>query len=346
MKKRSVEENGVAEKNKEEEERRVARDLAREMGLSATDSGELASEAIARQSQETSHETETANGGFNLTSKNQKRNRRNDRHEMQREQKTRDARTKIMENFLGKENKQQNKTIVISLENRADTLVNVEKATNLQITTVLASELDVRDIIEVRTNRVKKKATIQINSSNDCHQKSKAFTESIENNEEKQINFGGQSRWTASIIHRSSVGVVRGIPLEEDISSIKWYCKEMGYSVGEVRRLGLTATVVSIQFHGPLPDTVTFPFSFRNLPTRVDPYTPGPKKCLNCYECGHMTSKCEGPLRCVKCGGGHKADSCDNRTPKCPNCDGEHGPTSNECLVNKDKHKKKKNCLD
>ena len=118
------------------------------------------------------------------------------------------------------------------------------------------------------------------------------------------MSVGNQARWTAKLIQRSIVGVVKGVPVEEDVNKIKWYCAKKGHTVGEVRRLGPTATVVSIEFLGPLPESISFPFSFRQWPTKVEPYTPGPKKCFKCFEYGHMTTQCVGPLRCAKCGGG------------------------------------------
>ena len=177
--KKSVEENGACKKSKEEEdkERKEARDLARDMGISATDScdpegGGRKLDTRATSPKSTNKEGEpiptlvplannaTGNNdgsGFSLSTSDQKRNRRIERQEMEREQKARNARNKIIENVLGIDKKVQNKTIVISLENRADTMINVEKSTNLHITSILSSQMDIRDIIEVRKNSIKKK---------------------------------------------------------------------------------------------------------------------------------------------------------------------------------------------
>ena len=343
--KNTVKEKSMAPKRKDNEEgieeQRGSSGPPRDL---STENGNLAADGITSQEplQQVCPENNKHDSDFSLTSKNIKNNKRKEKSEMQREEKARNARNQILENILGTSKQEQNKTILITIQNRTDTLLNVEKANKIQIYSVLSSELDVRDIIEVRINTLKQKATIQINTSTHCYTKSKSFIESIENKEEKLFSVGGQTRWTATLLQRSSVGVVRGVPVNVEINSIKWYCKEMGYSVGEVRRLGQTATVVSIEFHCPLPDSLTFPFNTGKWPSRVEPYyTQGPRKCLKCFEYGHMTSKCEGPLRCIKCGGGHMADSCDDRTPKCPNCEGEHGPTYKECPINMEKKREK-----
>ena len=158
------------------------------------------------------------------------------------------------------------------------------------------------------------------------------------------VELGDQVSWVAKIIQRSAIGVIRGVPVNESIQDIKWHCEVRGHRVRTVKKLG--PTVASIQFDGPLPSQIMFPFSFGKQATKVEPFTPGPRHCMKCFSFGHMAFSCSKPLRCAKCGGeNHLATNCPGRPPKCPNCGGPHGPLWKECSVNQEKKDQKKRMI-
>ena len=271
--------------------------------------------------------------------------KKSEKREMKREQKVRNAQSRLRETFFGRERDQViEKTLIVSLENGQGTNVQVENTNSRLIYNVLEKYINPKDITEIRMNKTKQKATLEVKSSEFCLPASKTFIERLEQKEEIKVELGNQVSWTVKIIQRSAIGVIRGVPVNEGIDDIQWLCEERGFRVRSIRKLG--PTVVSIQFDGSLPSHIWFPFSYGNQATKVEPFIPGPRHCMKCFGFGHMAMQCKGPLRCAKCGGdNHLAATCTGKTPKCPNCGGKHGPLWNECPVNQDKKAKKKEII-
>ena len=233
---------------------------------------------------------------------------------------------------------------IVSLQNRQGTQINVENANIRQIYNVLEKYINHKDIKEIRLNKVKQKATLEIKKSVCCLPASKSFIERLELKEEINVELGNQVFWAVNAIQRSAIGVIRGVPVNEGVEDIKWLCEREGFKVRTIRKLG--PSVLSIQFEGPLPSQIWLPFSYGNQATKVEPFIPGPKHCMKCYGFGHMANTCMGPLRCAKCGGdNHLAAKCPGKTPKCPNCEGQHGPLWNECPINQEKKAIKKSII-
>ena len=114
------------------------------------------------------------------------------------------------------------------------------------------------------------------------------------------------------------------------MKNIKGFLEDIGYNIIDIRRMG--PTVICIKFKGPLPEAIKFPF--KEWPSVVEKYSPGPMRCWNCLKYGHHISECKNKVCCVICGGEHKKDDCDKRAPICPNCGGSHGPTAPDCPIN------------
>ena len=78
-----------------------------------------------------------------------------------------------------------------------------------------------------------------------------------------------------------------------------------------------------------LPDHITT-FGKRNIP--VEPFTPKPRQCKNCFEFGHGERTCRKDRVCGKCGSksaDHDHKSCTEL--KCSNCGQQHEASSSDC---------------
>ena len=144
------------------------------------------------------------------------------RKERQQTQKIRNMTDKIKATFFGREESPQRvkNNLLIALENMESTSLNVEKATKMQIISVLGPKIHPSDIKEIRINKFKQRATIELNNSNSCHTKSKEFIEGIEEHNSLAVKLGDQVFWVAKTIKRQSIGVVRGIPENESIDDM------------------------------------------------------------------------------------------------------------------------------
>ena len=77
-----------------------------------------------------------------------------------------------------------------------------------------------------------------------------------------------------------------------------------------------------------LPEYVTLGYEA----FRVKPYVPPIMRCFKCQRIGHSQAQCKGKTRCVRCGGDHSFDNCQNReTPKCVRCNGQHSAAYGGC---------------
>ena len=89
-----------------------------------------------------------------------------------------------------------------------------------------------------------------------------------------------------------------------------------------------------LTFNKPkLPEYITIVYQR----VKVDLYVPKPLQCYKCYKFGHPSSKCKGKQVCGRCGYEDHVGSCPH-PPLCPNCKGEHAPTSKTCPKYKEEH--------
>ena len=54
-------------------------------------------------------------------------------------------------------------------------------------------------------------------------------------------------------------------------------------------------------------------------------------RCHKCQQFGHVEGKCNGRLRCVRCGEGHEFKDCKKETRKCARCGGPHSAAYKGC---------------
>ena len=313
-------------------------------GGSSPQGGESFSHDGVSRSQDGASQDKMLENGFMYDKNTTKNLKKNERDVSKKIQKIRQKEHTLRKNLFGIEMEEViENTVVVSLENRQSTKVQVQNSNIRHIYAVLEKHISSKDIKEIRLNKKKGRATLEIKTSVCCLPASKAFIERLELKEDIIVELGDQVSWDVKMIQRSAIGVIRGVPLNESVDDIKWHCEGKGIRVRAIRRLG--PTVVSIQFDGSLPSHILFPFSYGNQATKVEPYSPGPKQCMKCFGFGHMAILCTGPLRCLQCGGeNHIAANCQGRTPKCPNCGGQHAPLWKECPVNQEK-KAQKNAL-
>ena len=276
--------------------------------------------------------------GFQLGSAEQKRKRA-------QEMKEKRYITKIQETFvstmLGKstQNKQEDTYVIIKIENTEKTKVVIQKSSKSLIQNVINSQVPTGDIVEIRINTKMNNATVSLNIGNKATQKTKEFVAKLRKQSET-LNMADQVCWGVTLIQSSSIGVIRNVPEGENVKDILDWCHVNDRRVITVRKIGKYA--LSIKFNCSLPEYIHMPFG-ESSNYEVETYVPGTKRCAKCYRYGHSANTCTGLLTCAYCGGtGHKAANCrKEREPKCPNCDGKHGPLSWECPITKKKKTKR-----
>ena len=193
----------------------------------------------------------------------------------------REMQEKIKQKFLDEKNEKEENNNLIVIENLDGTALNIEKANKIQIISILSSHIHAKDINEIRINKQKKRATINIKKSTECNIKSKTFIETMEKKENFEIHLSNQVKWMAKSIQKISVGVIKGAFIESE-ADMKWYWEQLGLMVQEVRKI--TPRVISVSFIGPLPITISLPYN--NKPFKVEAYNPGPRRCMNCLQYG------------------------------------------------------------
>ena len=230
-----------------------------------------------------------------------------------------------------------NRGNIIRIETVNKGLLNAHKCSRIMLINILGNHLDKKDILEVRINKENQWVTFNISSSPTV--KTKMLLSNIK--DESSLNLKtSQLEWSVTEVIQTSIGVIKGLPLDEDAEEILNWCKENQLKVISVLKIG--KTVMSLKFLGPLPNYIELPF--RSRPYIIETYNPGPKRCLKCYSLKHNTSACpENTVRCAKCGQmGHDAKNCSSTTdPFCNNCKGKHSPTDPNCPALK-KHKETK----
>lgn len=64
----------------------------------------------------------------------------------------------------------------------------------------------------------------------------------------------------------------------------------------------------------------------------VDKFIPKVKRCFYCQRFGHISSNCDHPIRCLRCGENHNVERCQNEY-RCVNCGGDHLASYQRCII-------------
>ena len=133
----------------------------------------------------------------------------------------------------------------------------------------------------------------------------------------------------------TSKGVVR-CPEWRDVTELDLKEGLKSSGVSKVERL-------RVKRNGVLKDTNTFFITFLTaecpqriklgmFSVRVSEYVPSPLRCFKCQKFGHTSARCRGTETCRHCGRERHEGNC-SETPRCVNCEGNHGPSSPDCPV-------------
>ena len=133
-----------------------------------------------------------------------------------------------------------------------------------------------------------------------------------------------------------SKGVVTGIPTDITDDEILSACKKQG--VMDAKRLmrkrdGTQERSLSIciTFNTPnLPAKLQLGYEYFN----VKPFIPPVIRCYNCQRLGHVANNCRSSTRCVRCGGSHSFDQCQQKEKvKCCRCGENHSSAYGGCVT-------------
>ena len=98
-------------------------------------------------------------------------------------------------------------------------------------------------------------------------------------------------------------------------------------SVYEVKKLsGLNGAILLLFNTRFIPDYI----DVEGIRIRVRKYKYKPRQCFQCFDFGHVISRCQNVSRCSSCSGNHGiSEPCGPM--KCTNCGGNHPPSSKDC---------------
>ena len=66
----------------------------------------------------------------------------------------------------------------------------------------------------------------------------------------------------------------------------------------------------------------------------VKPFIPPVIRCYNCQRLGHVANNCRSSTRCVRCGGSHSFDQCQQKEKvKCCRCGENHSSAYGGCVT-------------
>lgn len=126
----------------------------------------------------------------------------------------------------------------------------------------------------------------------------------------------------------SAVGIVYDVT--KDITEEELNLTLRGKApIVQVRRLGATSVLKVVFATSKLPEYVTLGY----VRFKVYPYIEKPLQCIKCHQFGHISSACDKPFLCSRCGGAHARSDCTSEDPRCSNCRKDHESTSHHCKV-------------
>ena len=145
-------------------------------------------------------------------------------------------------------------------------------------------------------------------------------------------------QWTVNTTYAKSEiqckGVINGISTDISDDEILSACKKQGVFV--VKRL-------MKKRNGTLEKSLSICLTFNstNLPAKIQigyemflvkPYIPPVIRCFNCQRLGHVANNCRSFTRCVRCGGSHNYDQCQQKdNVKCCRCGERHSSAYGGC---------------
>ena len=142
-------------------------------------------------------------------------------------------------------------------------------------------------------------------------------------------------------------GVIYGVPVEMNDEEIKNELKSQ--KVVEAKRMKKKTTPKKTTQENPGTDQtkyiplrcVILSFDRKSLPEvvtmcyqsfQVKQYIPPVIRCYRCQNFGHNITQCRGNTRCVRCGGKHSFQECEQKdSPKCMRCGGNHSAAYAGC---------------
>ncbi|XP_071644470.1 uncharacterized protein [Temnothorax longispinosus] len=140
------------------------------------------------------------------------------------------------------------------------------------------------------------------------------------------------------------IGIIKDVPKEFATDSLAEYI-ESPVKIQSIDRLNrrvkvgkefqfLPSRTLRIKFAGQaLPNSV----SLFKVKYKVYPFIPKTRICYSCFRAGHIGSQCKGSPRCLFCGKDKhdKDEECPHKDNplKCINCGGNHRATSVDCPI-------------
>ena len=99
-------------------------------------------------------------------------------------------------------------------------------------------------------------------------------------------------------------------------------------SVYKVQKLKGTNHVIVLYFTSEyIPDYIKFG---KYSKCKVKPFRINPIQCYNCFQYGHVASRCTNSTKCGNCSGPHEEEECESEQ-YCCNCNERHSPKSRNC---------------
>ena len=125
------------------------------------------------------------------------------------------------------------------------------------------------------------------------------------------------------------VGTMRFMPTEEIAQNAEAITARRIYKRINGQLQPTTAVVLTFEEHPP-----AFVFVYEER-FRTRDYIRPTMRCYNCQGWNHRQQGCRKPVRCARCGEGHKTGDCkmkDEKKVKCANCSGNHSAASPSCI--------------
>lgn len=136
--------------------------------------------------------------------------------------------------------------------------------------------------------------------------------------------------------------VIRNVPIDLSEKDISVDLAEQGFEIVRVIRMSRTRDKIShplpmVLVHLPRSQYNIFKIThLMGLIVIIEPQKAQANigQCFNCQLFGHAQSNCTAPSRCVKCGQGHRSETCTKPPdvlPKCANCNQSHTASYRGC---------------
>lgn len=137
--------------------------------------------------------------------------------------------------------------------------------------------------------------------------------------------------------------ILKGVPFDEDLESVKKELISQNFPVAEATRLKTKKGLTSLILLTLKPTDGMHPIGeiyklnrFMYLVVTVEKYRrrAGPPQCHNCQGFGHGSAYCHWGVKCVRCGANHHVSDCEKpagETGTCANCGENHNSNYRGC---------------